>query len=378
MSLRRDCTLTVHVPEALGALDRPTLVKACLGVVEKRQLKCVQVPGAYYRVTFASVEAKEAFASAGLVINDINIPLQAPDDTTLVRIVRLPYEVSEQSLAAALRPFGDVSSQTFEKDKSDGLLTGTRLLRMRLNSTVPNKLHVAGYPCFAWYPGQPKVCHVCRSSEHLVADCPNRGLCRLCRKPGHVANKCPDRQANQEDQPFAWGSAPGAMCAPTADPQPASENASAHPVDLGTAAPGNAASGANALEEGEGLEETRENEGDVKDTVDSPEDSAESSIQASASASHLAAESEASSVLPSVHETDPSDSVSMMVEETNASPSTLDSDGFMTVTHQCKKTALSRGHQMISAVASLHSLERTSRKFARSRIPTKKSASPVS
>ena len=66
MSVRRDCTLTVHVPEVLGVLDRPALVNACLGVVEKRQLKCVQAVGGYFRVTFVSVEDKETFATLSL------------------------------------------------------------------------------------------------------------------------------------------------------------------------------------------------------------------------------------------------------------------------------------------------------------------------
>ena len=204
MSLVRPCTLTVHPPEGLGPIDRPTLFKACVGVVPKRDIRCIQYVGSYYRVTFASIEAKEAFASAGLSVNGVNIPLHAPDNTTLVRVVRLPYEVSDANLSLSLGAFGSVTSIAFEKDKVDGLCTGNRLVRMRLDGVIPNRLYVAGYPCYIWYPGQPKRCHVCQSADHLVASCPNRGLCRICRKPGHVAAGCPDKPVG-DSRPFSWG-----------------------------------------------------------------------------------------------------------------------------------------------------------------------------
>ena len=204
MSLVRPCTLTVHPPEGLGPIDRPTLFKACVGVVLKRDIRCIQFVGSYYRVTFASIEAKEAFASAGLSVNGVNIPLHAPDNTTLVRVVRLPYEVSDANLSVSLGAFGSVTSISYEKDKVDGLCTGNRLVRMRLDGVIPNRLHVSGYPHYIWYPGQPKRCHVCQSSDHLVASCPNRGLCRICRKPGHVAAGCPDKPVG-DSHPFSWG-----------------------------------------------------------------------------------------------------------------------------------------------------------------------------
>ena len=175
-----------------------------MGVVPKRDIHCIQFVGSYYRVTFASIEAKEAFASAGLAVNGVDIPLHAPDNTTLVRVVRLPYEVSDANLLLSLGAFGSVTSVSYERHKTNGLCTGNRLERMRLDGVIPNRLHVSGYPCYVWYPGQPKRCHICQSSDHRIASCPNRGLFRICRKPGHVAAGCPDKPAGNS-RPFSWG-----------------------------------------------------------------------------------------------------------------------------------------------------------------------------
>ena len=208
MSLVRPCTLTVHIPEGLGSIDRATLLDACVGVVPKRDIRCLQSVGSYYRVTFASIDVKDAFAAKGLSIKGVNIPLQAPDNTTLVRVVHLPYEVTDPSLSLSLGAFGSVSSVSFERDKSDGLCTGTRLVRLHLDGVIPNHLFVSGYPCFIWYPGQPKKCHVCQSSNHLVVACPNRGLCWICCKPVHVVARRPDKSAGIS-RTFSWGKSQG-------------------------------------------------------------------------------------------------------------------------------------------------------------------------
>ena len=113
--------------------------------------------------------------------------------------------MTDASLSLSLGAFGSVSSVSFKRDKTDCLCTGTRLVRKRLDGVIPNLLFVSGYPCFIWYPGQPKKCHVC---HHLSAACPNRGLCQICRKPGHVAARCPDKSAGISC-PFSWGKPQG-------------------------------------------------------------------------------------------------------------------------------------------------------------------------
>ena len=68
MYLVRPCTLTVHIPDGLGSIDHTTVLDACVGVVPKRAIRCLQLVGSYYRVTFASIDVKDAFAAKGLSI----------------------------------------------------------------------------------------------------------------------------------------------------------------------------------------------------------------------------------------------------------------------------------------------------------------------
>lgn len=208
MALERALTVTVHVPEGVDRISRSDLVRLCSERVGKERIKCIQDLGKYFRVTFASLEAKEKFSEEDLVLNGIIIPVQPADNTKLVRVVRLPFEVPDANLLAVLERYGTVVSSTLEFDKTDDLPTGTRLVRMRLTSSIPNRMHCLGYPFGVWYPGQPKQCHHCLSHEHLVANCPNKGLCRICRLPGHMARECPQRE-NNGSAGFVWGARPG-------------------------------------------------------------------------------------------------------------------------------------------------------------------------
>ena len=168
----------------------------------------------YFRVTVASIEAKEKLLSAKIFSkNGSRIPVLPVDDSKLVRVSRLPFEVPEKDLRASLEAYGSIVSYKLELDKDDGLPTGTRLLRVKLTKAIPNRLFVSGFPCIIWYPGQPKLCHHCSSRDHLLAQCPERGLCRSCRQPGHMAKDCPQKKAGKASD-FSWGSRPPAESPP--------------------------------------------------------------------------------------------------------------------------------------------------------------------
>ena len=208
MALSRETTVTVHTPEGQDPLKRHAIIDMCRRVVKKEIIKCVQEIGMYFRVTVASIEAKEKLLSTRIsTMNGSRVPILPVDDSKLVRVSRLPFEVPEKDLRASLEGYGTILSYQLELDKEDGLPTGTRLLRVKLSRAIPNRLFVSGFPCFLWYPGQPKQCHHCSSRDHLLAQCPERGLCRPCRQPGHMAKDCPRKKAGKASA-FSWGPEP--------------------------------------------------------------------------------------------------------------------------------------------------------------------------
>ena len=197
MVLQRSRTVTAHVPIGLGPVDRKSFLSALLGSVRKEDVKCVQDMRKYFRVTFVSEEIKDHFSSRGLKIRGIQIPFLEADESRVVRLFNIPFEVPEGNVKAVLSLYGTVISHQLEVDRESGIYTGTRLLRMRINKPIPDRLTVLDYPFVAWYPGQPKVCRVCQAVGHVASACPNKGLCRLCRAPGHIARLCPNRGSSE-------------------------------------------------------------------------------------------------------------------------------------------------------------------------------------
>lgn len=86
--------------------------------------------------------------------------------------------------------FGKVMNIKHESDRDfPSVVTGTRLIRMKLSSDIPSRIKVNRYPCNVWYNGQPKTCRIC-GEDHEAPTCPYKGKCLRCLQEGHTARNC--------------------------------------------------------------------------------------------------------------------------------------------------------------------------------------------
>ena len=106
----RPNTLVIQVPEALRSGSKEGFLAKLLESLSEYVLLCVQfVPGFFVRITFESLESRQAVLHNGLVLDGVDIPVMEADPT--VRFVHLhhcPFEVSDKAVAGALSSFGTV------------------------------------------------------------------------------------------------------------------------------------------------------------------------------------------------------------------------------------------------------------------------------
>ena len=171
----------------VGACDVLTRLVEVLG---RDKLSTVQIlRNGAVRLTFVDTPSCDAVALNGFRFNDHSIRVQAVEQRSRIAYLRdLPCEVPDDSVRAALRPFGEVHSlQKSFHDGFPGLFDGSRIVKMSLAKDSPPVLLVAGFECRIWYRRQPQNCPICRAPGHRVKECPFNGVCRRCRQPGHVA-----------------------------------------------------------------------------------------------------------------------------------------------------------------------------------------------
>jgi hypothetical protein len=114
--------------------------------------------------------------------------------TKRVRVANLPPEVPNDTLRAALVPFGkivDIQNERWAKTYRYAVDNGVRQATMDLTKHVPSHLTVAGPRILLAYEGQPATCYGCGVQGHMYQGCPAR------RKPGRQG---PSRQPPRMQQ----------------------------------------------------------------------------------------------------------------------------------------------------------------------------------
>ena len=158
-----------------------------LGVV------AVQVAYDVIRVTFSTNDGfRQAKELSGVRLFGLWCPiLGGGPPVTIVHVFEYPFEEDNAHVSSVFEDFGEVKkvkNQTYLSNSN--IFTGTRLVFMVLNSTLPRQLTINGYLCRVWYKGQPLVCNLCNVQGHKAAVCPNKDRCRRCGESGHFARSC--------------------------------------------------------------------------------------------------------------------------------------------------------------------------------------------
>lgn len=143
-------------------------------------------------VTFRDEETANFVADLDTVqINGINVLVTMVDQTrTWVKVYYLPFEVTNNELADALREFGHVHSVRQDKmSLHEDVYNGIRTVSMTIRKSIPSYIAIDGFDVYVFYRGQAKTCRICQRTGHLQKNCPEI-RCFNCRKYGHTANEC--------------------------------------------------------------------------------------------------------------------------------------------------------------------------------------------
>jgi hypothetical protein len=97
--------------------------------------------------------------------------------TKRIRVANLPPEASNDTLKAALAPYGkimNIQNERWSKVHRHPVDNGDRQVTMVLSRYAPSRLTVGGQQVLLSYDGQPPTCYGCGKSGHMYQGCPTR------------------------------------------------------------------------------------------------------------------------------------------------------------------------------------------------------------
>ena len=189
-------TLNVQIGKKLRDQLKEDIRKEVFKAFNLFGVVAIQVAYEVIRVTFSTDDSfRQAKELTGVRLFGLWCPiLGGGPPVTIVHVFDYPFEEENDHVSFVFGNFGEVKkvkNQTYLSNNN--IFTGTRLVFMVLNSTLPRSLTVNGYSCRVWYRGQPLVCNLCNVQGHKSAVCPNKDKCRQCGEQGHFARSCSKR-----------------------------------------------------------------------------------------------------------------------------------------------------------------------------------------
>lgn len=99
------------------------------------------------------------------------------EEIKYVRLFYLPPEVPDREIMEFFKKFGVVKKIVHEKrSMASGFLclSGARGIYMDVTKEIPPQVYICNYRCRVFYSGMQEKCFVCKATDHLKPDCPNR------------------------------------------------------------------------------------------------------------------------------------------------------------------------------------------------------------
>ncbi|KAH7932643.1 hypothetical protein HPB49_000386 [Dermacentor silvarum] len=188
--LRENCFL-FNAPD--GDISVDDLIDAIeLTAGDDSVLALQHMGGAKFLVcTRTAAQATKLMVAEGFRVNHVRVPVEAVGPpVTFVNVYRLPVYVSNEVVAAALQPYGNVKSVAYTKVLNrQNKLNGVRVVRVEMCRPVPNFMTMQGHRVMCEYRGMRRVCARCGDGNHMATACTSP-YCKRCGVFGHEAESC--------------------------------------------------------------------------------------------------------------------------------------------------------------------------------------------
>ena len=169
-------TSVFYVPKRLvGKGKIPQLRADFVKAIGADKVLAVQIlPNHKVRVQFKSPSIRVRYEINGLSFRGVTLtPFPAYEEVKSVFVDRAPLQMGDNYLFEALTPYGRVISvQHLTVRGFPTIKTGTRMVSMSVNTSIPAELKVAGFTLAFRYRGQLPTCYVCQEVGHTAKECP--------------------------------------------------------------------------------------------------------------------------------------------------------------------------------------------------------------
>jgi hypothetical protein len=177
----RACAITI--PKAFVPSSKSSVLEELSaeisGLLDQATLRTVQASSnRRFVLEFSNPSTAAEVMRNGIGFRGIHLtPTVAFCKLTSVFVKRAPFGVPDDEFVKALSPYGRfVSVKPLTLKKFPKIFSGTRLVRMVVEKSVPCLLRIMDFPVLVRHRGQPFQCYRCRRIGHSYKDCPDKAI----------------------------------------------------------------------------------------------------------------------------------------------------------------------------------------------------------
>ena len=199
---------TVTFPlKASGAIDGRDVLKSLRSYLGDQDIKAIQITRYDCVITLQNDAAKVDTCLKGVTVNNRHLAVRDEDnEVTNITIKDLPVEVSDEFVSGHLVKYGKLGQQSLNRStyKGTNIETGSRTARLlNVEGIIPNEAIWGRYTVRLYCDNKKSACIYCESVEHLHYHCSERRkkaekLCHICKSNQHIMRDCPMKQAPKD------------------------------------------------------------------------------------------------------------------------------------------------------------------------------------